>query len=485
LIGPDDVHRKIVSRALMNSEAGFVREFNAYPNGQGELSRLMDQGFGVVMIDVDSDERRALALVESIAALGSVMVMVYSKRNDPDLLTRCMRAGAREFLPLPEEDSNAPAERKPQAAPRAPEPPIRAADPQPMPQARRVEIDERAEEMPAAPPPAEPVPAESADNDFNEWDKTWVMSAMPMAKGLRSTMRVAAPAEIPAKSEPKRAVVRDISEASGRAAEQNTYEERQLFHPVEDDQVIKPDRSWLRWVLIVGGLVAVVGIVALVLMRPSHQNSPAPAQTEVVTPQAQQPAPQTQPSETAAAATPIAKPSPQGPSAQVAPSNAPSAPAPASQAPSDEMNAQLAAPARISIKQPAAVGEAPDNIAPGALDSGASVPGSLFGSTGKAKVVPAVSAISAGVAEGMLIRRTAPVYPKFAQETHVGGTVVLKATITETGTIANVHVVSGPTILVGAAVDAVKTWRYRPYLLNNQPIQVETTIDVIFNMGHN
>jgi len=474
----------------MNSEAEFVQEFNAYPSGAQGVSRLMDMGYGVIMIDVDSDEKHALSLVESISALGSsVIVMVYSRRNDPDLLMRCMRAGAREFLPLPADEDAPPAEKKSQPAQHVPEPAIehtrKPAEPVPATAARAelrpVEVFAAEPEAPAQ--PAEEVPAASSpDNDFNEWDKTWVMSAMPLAKGLRSTMRTVAAPEAPAKVEPKRAVVHSITEIDSRPAEKSEYVERPLFHPLEDDQVIKPDRGWIKWLLIAGGVAAAIGIVLLVFMRPSKPSAAAAAQVEYVAPQ-QQSAPEAQAANTANTASPIAKPSPQG-AASTAQSSAAAAPVQAGkQVSSAEMDAQLAAPSRISIKQPAAVGDAPADLAPVALDSGGSIPGAVFGGNNKAKVVPSVSAISAGVAEGMLIHRTAPIYPRFAQETHIGGTVVLKATITKNGTLANVHVVSGPTVLISAAVDAVKTWRYRPYLLNNQPVDVDTTIDLIFNIG--
>jgi len=61
--------------------------------------------------------------------------------------------------------------------------------------------------------------------------------------------------------------------------------------------------------------------------------------------------------------------------------------------------------------------------------------------------------------------------------------VVLQATISKTGTIENLKVVSGPAMLTGAALDAVRTWRYRPYLLNNEPVEVDTTVNVIFTLG--
>lgn len=91
--------------------------------------------------------------------------------------------------------------------------------------------------------------------------------------------------------------------------------------------------------------------------------------------------------------------------------------------------------------------------------------------------------ISKGVAEGMAISKPSPVYPAIARAAGLQGTVVLQATISKTGTIENLHVISGPQMLQQAALNAVKQWRYRPYLLNGDPVEVETTINVIFSLG--
>jgi protein TonB len=61
--------------------------------------------------------------------------------------------------------------------------------------------------------------------------------------------------------------------------------------------------------------------------------------------------------------------------------------------------------------------------------------------------------------------------------------VELQATISKQGTIEDLRVVSGPAMLQQAALDAVRQWRYRPYLLNNEPVEVETKVDVIFTLG--
>jgi protein TonB len=91
--------------------------------------------------------------------------------------------------------------------------------------------------------------------------------------------------------------------------------------------------------------------------------------------------------------------------------------------------------------------------------------------------------ISSGVAEGLLLQRVLPVYPAIARAARMEGTVILQATISKTGTIENLHVLGGPAMLQRAAVDAVRQWRYRPYLLNGEPVEVETTVNVIFRLG--
>ena len=87
-------------------------------------------------------------------------------------------------------------------------------------------------------------------------------------------------------------------------------------------------------------------------------------------------------------------------------------------------------------------------------------------------------------AEGaLLVRKTMPIYPSLARAIRLEGTVVLAATISKTGTIENLRVVGGPAILQQAALDAVKSWLYRPYLLDGQPVEVETTVNVIFTLN--
>lgn len=85
--------------------------------------------------------------------------------------------------------------------------------------------------------------------------------------------------------------------------------------------------------------------------------------------------------------------------------------------------------------------------------------------------------------ESSLVYKVTPAYPAIAKATHTAGTVSLAATISRTGTIENLRVVSGSPLLQQAALDAVRQWRYRPYLLNGQPVEVETTVQVVFRLG--
>lgn len=87
------------------------------------------------------------------------------------------------------------------------------------------------------------------------------------------------------------------------------------------------------------------------------------------------------------------------------------------------------------------------------------------------------------IVAGLLLNKTIPHYPPIAVAAHIDGTVVLQAVISATGAIENLHVVSGPPMLQRAALDAVSNWRYRPYLLNGRPVEVETTVNVIFTLG--
>jgi len=91
--------------------------------------------------------------------------------------------------------------------------------------------------------------------------------------------------------------------------------------------------------------------------------------------------------------------------------------------------------------------------------------------------------VSAGNMQQNLVSRPDPVYPPIAKAAHVQGAVVLKAVISKTGTVEDLQVVSGPEMLQKSAIDAVNRWTYKPYLLNGDPVEVETTITANFTFG--
>jgi protein TonB len=118
---------------------------------------------------------------------------------------------------------------------------------------------------------------------------------------------------------------------------------------------------------------------------------------------------------------------------------------------------------------------------------GGSAGGVIGGIIGTAAPPPKVATpqklrVSSGVAEGLKIHDVTPTYPQMARIAHIQGDVLLQATISKTGVIENLHGVQGHPILIQAAMDAVKQWKYKPYILNGEPVEVETTIKVQFHM---
>ncbi|HUI42497.1 MAG TPA: energy transducer TonB [Terriglobia bacterium] len=99
--------------------------------------------------------------------------------------------------------------------------------------------------------------------------------------------------------------------------------------------------------------------------------------------------------------------------------------------------------------------------------------------------LPAAARVRVGgqVEAAKLILQVEPRYPALAQAAHVQGTVRLEAVISPSGTIQSLRAVSGPPLLIQAAVDAVARWRYQPTLLNGEPVEVSTEIDVTFKLG--
>jgi protein TonB len=99
------------------------------------------------------------------------------------------------------------------------------------------------------------------------------------------------------------------------------------------------------------------------------------------------------------------------------------------------------------------------------------------------KEAPKRIVVGGNVQQARLIARPQPVYPPLARQARIQGTVRLQAIIAKDGTIQSLDVVSGHPLLIQSAQDAVRQWRYQPTLLNGQPVEVSTTIDVIFTLS--
>jgi len=168
---------------------------------------------------------------------------------------------------------------------------------------------------------------------------------------------------------------------------------------------------------------------------------------------------------------------------------------------SDIMNGELRTPSRIPAKvQMIKEEEMPPSLntgggvvggVPGGIPGGqlGGVIGGIISSTSHAivpklvKPTPQRIRISQGVTSGLLINKVEPAYPVLARQARIQGQVLLSAVISKEGQIENLQVVHGHPMLVPAAIDAVKQWRYRPYLLNGEPVEVETEIIVTFALA--
>jgi len=183
----------------------------------------------------------------------------------------------------------------------------------------------------------------------------------------------------------------------------------------------------------------------------------------------------------------------------------PAAPAPTAvkvvKVTSDIANGQLRTPSRIParvqlIKEddappPAVISGGVVGGVPGGIPGGqlGGVIGGIVSSTSSVATVPNLTKptpqrvrITQGVSKGLLIYRIEPTYPPVARQARIQGVVVLTAVIDRDGNIQNLQVVSGHPMLAPAAIEAVKQWRYKPFLLSGQPVEVETAVTVTFQL---
>jgi protein TonB len=163
----------------------------------------------------------------------------------------------------------------------------------------------------------------------------------------------------------------------------------------------------------------------------------------------------------------------------------------------DIINGQLRTPTKIPQKvEMIKEDEAPPPVMSGTVIGGVpgGVPGGQMGGVIGGIIsstpisVPKVATptrvrVSQGVTQGLVIRRVQPTYPALARQARIQGAVLLQAEISKDGTIQNLRLISGHPMLAPAAIEAVKQWKYKPYYLNGEPVEVETQITVNFSLS--
>jgi len=163
----------------------------------------------------------------------------------------------------------------------------------------------------------------------------------------------------------------------------------------------------------------------------------------------------------------------------------------------DIVNGELRTPTKIPQKvKMIQEDEAPPAMAttgvvggvPGGVPGGSmgGVMGSILSATPVA--VPKIATptrvrVSLGVSQGLLIRKVPPAYPPLARQARIQGVVILQAQISKEGNIQNLQLISGHPMLAPAAIEAVKQWKYKPYLLNGEPVEVDTQVQVNFTLA--
>jgi periplasmic protein TonB len=330
-----------------------------------------------------------------------------------------------------------------------------------------------------------------------------VVDRSPNAAALRpaNARTVEAPHATPHRS--NGASAERTRHASAAATATLSEADEVLFHSFRStgtatETEVKKPASNRKWMVVAAIAVAsVVLLCAILIPLLRHSSATAPKQIAEQVPstsEMQLSDNDVKPSPYAATPSAPAKPAsgsaaqqPQQPTDDQSADNDASASVPVQ---SQMMNEQLSAPSRIPQTAKAApVEDAPPPPSLGASGmqglSGSAM-GNVFSGQGQLRVKaapPKIVTVSSGVAVGMLIQKTTPVYPPIAKTAGVSGTVVLDAVISKSGNIQDLRVVSGPVMLRKAAEDAVRTWRYRPYKLNNEPTEVETTINVIFALA--
>ncbi|HEY0703633.1 MAG TPA: TonB family protein [Candidatus Acidoferrales bacterium] len=301
-------------------------------------------------------------------------------------------------------------------------------------------------------------------------------------------------------AESSRAVFGSLSGGASFGASRSSSSDARLDSALGSAEEAKGESRSNNWMLIAISVAVLFAVViGGVMYFRSQSNTPGAASTQP-TPQSQQVA-----AEQNALQNSAIQQSPNGPVATVVPSGAPAVTVSASSSPSIAKPASAAKQAvdkiaaifqGSTIEHPVApqrTDSAPTEAAP-ALDPGAAadsssgnaLPGVISSSTMAAPAAPEIQpegpVVKGGiVAEPKLIYRALPVYPLNAKQAGIQGEVVIKATIDQKGSVADMHVVSGPLMLRQAALEALRRWKYEPSKLDGQPISVQMLVTIKFS----
>jgi TonB family protein len=378
-----------------------------------------------------------------------------------------------------------PAPRHVEPAPRHVDPAPRAADPAPRHAEKSKSASSRAQS--------------GADSDLeaflrrlSEVNAEQAPVRHPEPNGTTNLWSPAAPAQpaAPVRKEPAPAPVKAAPVEAAPVERESAPMFRTGYDLGEDSE--DGSKKGPRWGLI-GAISAGVVAVALAItipmvLRGRSVNAPRPTTTQLQVPEPQEGTSALKPSPDGTTSATVNSAAGQQPKTGTQPAAAnENATVAANQAPvsADLMNQQLTAASQLPKGARKGVSEdapPPSGFSTAGMDgaSDTSAVGNAFRNETKLKLVPVT--VSAGVAGGLLIRKVNPVFPSIAKTARVSGKVVLAATISKSGFVTNLQVVSGPPMLRQAAMDAVKNWVYKPYLLNNQPTEVQTTVSVDFSL---
>ena len=171
------------------------------------------------------------------------------------------------------------------------------------------------------------------------------------------------------------------------------------------------------------------------------------------------------------------------------PSAAIAVPAPATKTPTDKTQEPIVVKNDSKKADPIAAGEeAAQPPASGVLGVGSSADEAISGIMSTTSVnrlpqsAPQTLRVSQGISQGMLLKRVQPVYPQQARQLRLQGPVQLEANIGKDGSITKIKQISGDAVLGRAALDAVRQWKYKPYYLNGEPVEIQTQITVNFKL---